>query len=96
MRTITNIRKMQKISETFRRDGKRIGFVPTMGFIHECHLSLIDIARKKADVSVASIFVNPVQFGPSEDYMNYPRDLNRDRELMKKRGCSILFFPDIY
>jgi pantoate--beta-alanine ligase len=95
MRTITHIGKMQKLSEEFRREGKRIGFVPTMGFLHEGHLSLIDIARKNSDVTVASIFVNPTQFGPREDYSKYPRDVTRDKRLMSRRGCSILFYPEV-
>ncbi len=65
-----------------------------MGCIHEGHLSLIDIANKNADVTVVSIFVNQMQFNPDEDYRNYPRNLERDKRLLKKRGCCILFYPD--
>lgn len=88
-------RDMQKISERLRREGKIIGFVPTMGYLHEGHLSLVDIAREKADVVVVSIFVNPIQFGPNEDYNEYPRDLERDKRLLEERGCDILFHPSV-
>ncbi|MCK4233811.1 pantoate--beta-alanine ligase [candidate division WOR-3 bacterium] len=95
MRTITHIDRMQKVSDDLKKEGKTIGFVPTMGFIHEGHLSLIDIANKNADVTVASLFVNPKQFTPTEDYRCYPRNLARDKKLLKKRGCSIFFYPDV-
>jgi pantoate--beta-alanine ligase len=76
-----------------RERGKRIGFVPTMGYLHEGHLSLVDIARAKSDVVVMSIFVNPLQFGPGEDLDRYPRDLPRDRTLAEERGVAALFVP---
>jgi len=78
-----------------RAAGLRIGFVPTMGFLHEGHLRLVDAARKVSDVVVMSIFVNPLQFGPSEDLDRYPRDLPRDRALAASRGVDALFLPDV-
>jgi pantoate--beta-alanine ligase len=74
--------------------GRRIGFVPTMGFLHEGHLRLVDEARRRADAVAMSIFVNPLQFGPAEDLSRYPRDLDRDRELAASRGVDCLFVPD--
>lgn len=74
--------------------GRRIGFVPTMGFLHEGHLRLIDRARVRADRVVLSIFVNPLQFGPKEDLSRYPRDLERDRRVAAERGVDALFVPE--
>jgi pantoate--beta-alanine ligase len=74
---------------------RRIGFVPTMGYLHQGHLSLVDGARRRADVVVMSIFVNPLQFGPSEDFTRYPRDLDRDRALASARGVDALFVPSV-
>jgi pantoate--beta-alanine ligase len=76
-----------------RRENRRIGLVPTMGYLHEGHLKLVDEARKRADVVVMSIFVNPLQFGPTEDLARYPRDLARDRGLAEGRGVDALFVP---
>lgn len=76
-----------------RSPGKRVGLVPTMGYLHEGHLSLVDRAREKSDVVVMSIFVNPLQFGPGEDLERYPRDLPRDRGLAAERGVAALFVP---
>lgn len=84
---------MQEISAALKKKGRIIGFVPTMGYLHEGHLSLIRLAKKKSDAVVVSIFVNPIQFGPKEDFKRYPRDLNRDTRLARKAGCDILFFP---
>ena len=78
-----------------RNVGRRIGFVPTMGFLHEGHLRLVDVARRRADVVVMSIFVNPLQFGPAEDFAKYPRDLARDRALAAGRGVDALFVPAV-
>lgn len=86
---------MQKISDELRREKKTIGFVPTMGYIHEGHLSLIDVSNRNSDITVASIFVNPTQFGAGEDYREYPRDIEMDKMLLKKRRCSFLFYPDV-
>lgn len=76
-----------------RHAGKRIAFVPTMGYLHEGHLTLVDQAKKHGDVVVMSIFVNPLQFGPGEDLARYPRDLHRDAALAEARGVDVLFAP---
>ena len=84
---------MGALSAMFRRNGERIGFVPTMGFLHEGHLSLVRRARELADRVVVSIYVNPTQFGPSEDYEQYPRDLDRDMALCRREGVHVVFHP---
>ncbi|MEW6684636.1 MAG: pantoate--beta-alanine ligase [Candidatus Edwardsbacteria bacterium] len=95
MKIITKIKQMQRIAKTAHRQGKAIGFVPTMGYLHEGHLSLIHLAKKKNNLVVVSIFVNPAQFGPKEDYKEYPRNLERDKILAKRAGCDILFVPTV-
>ncbi|MDD4894265.1 MAG: pantoate--beta-alanine ligase [Candidatus Omnitrophica bacterium] len=94
MKVIRSIRSMADFSRNAHIKGKTIGFVPTMGALHEGHLSLIRQARKENDVVVVSVFVNPVQFGPKEDYKHYPRNLKRDTELSRKSGADIVFYPD--
>lgn len=79
-----------------RRQGKRIGLVPTMGFLHEGHLSLVEAAHQHSDFVVVSVFVNPTQFGPTEDLEKYPRDLQRDKHLLDGQGyCHVLFTPSV-
>ncbi|MBE3593513.1 MAG: pantoate--beta-alanine ligase [Candidatus Carbobacillus altaicus] len=78
----------------FRRQGKSIGLVPTMGYLHEGHEKLMQVARRENDVVVLSIFVNPTQFGPQEDFAAYPRDLARDRRVAEKSGVDLVFQPD--
>lgn len=78
-------------SRTWRAEGRSIGLVPTMGALHDGHLSLVRAARERADRVVASVFVNPLQFAPGEDLDAYPRDLARDRELLRSAGCDALF-----
>lgn len=95
MQIIKSISELQKILDPVRQAGKTIGFVPTMGFLHEGHLSLVREAREANDVVVLSIFVNPTQFGPAEDYRTYPRDLSRDTELAEQAGADIVFAPEV-
>lgn len=99
IKTIHDIRKMRKTAGTLRAQGNTIAFVPTMGYLHEGHLSLMRKGRELADTLVASIFVNPAQFAPGEDYDAYPRDPERDAALAEKAGVDILFMPhkkDLY
>ncbi len=85
---------MRAWSQAERARGRKIGFVPTMGFLHEGHLRLVDRAKELAERVVVSIFVNPLQFGPNEDFTKYPRDLERDRQLAGGRGVDCLFVPE--
>src|SRR6184192_4248301 len=94
MHELTSLKEMRAWSRAERARGRRIGFVPTMGFLHEGHLQLVDRAKQRADRVVLSIFVNPLQFGPAEDLAQYPRDLARDRTLAAERGVDCLFVPD--
>lgn len=95
MKIIRAVIEMQNASDTFRKEGKKIGLVPTMGYLHEGHLALVRKARGLADVVVASIFVNPLQFGPKEDLARYPRDFERDRTLLEQELTDVLYFPDV-
>ncbi len=92
MRVIEIVKEMQETADNLRKE-KRIGFVPTMGYLHEGHLALVRKARELSDVTVASIFVNPIQFGPTEDLAKYPRDLKRDMDLLEQEKTDILFCP---
>jgi len=85
---------MQAFSDGLRTAGKTIAFVPTMGFLHEGHLSLMRLGRQKADALVVSIFVNPTQFGPGEDFASYPRNLERDLALIATVGADAVFTPE--
>jgi pantoate--beta-alanine ligase len=93
MTTVTNADEMHGCSQAVRREGKRLGLVPTMGALHEGHLALVRAAKAQCDVVAVSIFVNPLQFGPTEDFARYPRPLERDRELLEKEGVDFLFTP---
>jgi pantoate--beta-alanine ligase len=93
MKTIRSIKEMQTLSKAARMQGKTIAFVPTMGFLHDGHLHLIRQARTMGDVLIISIFVNPIQFGPTEDFKQYPRDWDRDAQLCESCGADIIFTP---
>lgn len=93
MKIIHTSAEMQETAAALRRAGRRIGFVPTMGCLHDGHLSLVRLARQHADVVVLSLFVNPTQFGPQEDFNKYPRDFARDEALCRTAGVDILFHP---
>ena len=94
MQLIESLNQMRAWSRAERARGRRIGLVPTMGFLHEGHLRLVDRARERADRVVMSSFVNPLQFGPGEDFATYPRDLERDKQLAAERHVDCLFLPD--
>jgi pantoate--beta-alanine ligase len=95
MQVISEIKEMQKISDHLRKEGKRIGFVPTMGYLHDGHLSLVQKAKELSDSIVVSIFVNPTQFGPGEDFQRYPRDEEGDKAKLNKVGVEFLFIPEV-
>jgi pantoate--beta-alanine ligase len=93
MKIIKSVKKMQSYSESLRLQGKRIAFVPTMGYFHEGHLSLMKEAKKMADCVVVSIYINPAQFGPKEDFSKYPRDLERDLKMAESVNVDVIFYP---
>ena len=94
MKIIRSIKEMSNFSQMMHIKGKTIGFVPTMGALHEGHLTLIRQVHKENDIVVVSIFVNPIQFGPKEDYRRYPRNLKLDAQLCEKAGADVIFCPD--
>jgi pantoate--beta-alanine ligase len=94
MKTIKTIKEMKELSLQTRAEGKTIAFVPTMGFFHEGHLSLMREGRKRGDFLIVSLFVNPTQFGPHEDFKNYPRDFEGDSKMAGEVGTDILFVPE--
>ena len=93
MRIIEEVTEMQQQADAWRREGKRIAFVPTMGYLHQGHLDLLRAAGRLGDLTLMSIFVNPSQFGPGEDYQSYPRDLDRDIQLATEVGTDVAFTP---
>lgn len=95
MQTIETKSKLREVVKNARAQGKAIGFVPTMGYLHQGHLSLMQRARKENDLVVVSIFVNPTQFGPNEDLEAYPRDVESDKALMIHENVDIAFFPGV-
>lgn len=94
MKTVKTISEVRAFVDEKRRAGNRIGFVPTMGFLHEGHASLMKAAKEKCDVVIVSIFVNPTQFGPGEDLETYPRDLIRDQNTCEAVGVDLIFAPE--
>jgi len=95
VRTVSTVGELRSLLDAERAGGARVGFVPTMGYLHEGHVSLMRAARRDADVVVTSIFVNPLQFGAGEDLDAYPRDLARDTSLADGAGVDVLFTPDV-
>ena len=93
MKIVKTIKQIRQAVALQKKNGKKIGFVPTMGALHEGHLSLIRLAKKHSDFIVVSIFVNPTQFGPKEDYKKYPRDLKKDAALCQSAGADLIFSP---
>jgi len=94
MKIIPQIVEMQRWSDARRREGKTIAFVPTMGFLHEGHLSLVREGKKRADVVIVSIFVNPMQFNQQSDFATYPRSLEQDQRMLEEVGTDVLFYPE--
>jgi len=95
MVVVQKIQEMKEIAKKLKKEGKSIGFVPTMGYLHEGHLSLVRKSKSQNDITIMSIFVNPIQFGPNEDYDRYPRDFERDKNLAEKEGVDYVFYPSV-
>ena len=94
MEIFKKIAAVRAAIEEQRSSGKSVGFVPTMGYLHEGHLSLVKESLRQTDCTVVSIFVNPAQFGPHEDLKEYPRDLERDTALLQELGVDVVFIPE--
>lgn len=95
MDTVTTVAAVREHVRRWRSEGRRVAFVPTMGNLHAGHVSLIEAARRHGDRFVASIFVNPMQFGPNEDYAQYPRTPTKDADMLHEAGCNLMFMPDV-
>lgn len=95
MKLIDSISRMSTLVKILKKEGKSVGFVPTMGYLHEGHMSLVKAARKHTDVVVMSIFVNPLQFAQGEDFEKYPRDFKHDEELAASAGVDVIFYPSV-
>ncbi|GAE25046.1 pantoate-beta-alanine ligase [Halalkalibacter wakoensis JCM 9140] len=96
MKVVERIKEIRNELNHVRKSGTTIGFVPTMGYLHEGHVSLIHAAKKKKHFVVVSIFVNPLQFGPNEDLDRYPRDFERDEKIAKEAGADLVFYPSVH
>jgi pantoate--beta-alanine ligase len=95
MRVVTTVKSLRRLVAKLKNQKKTIGFVPTMGFLHEGHASLLRQSKKDNDITVLSVFVNPRQFGPKEDLKNYPRDIKKDEKLAKRENVDIIFYPSV-
>lgn len=95
MELYTSGSALRNLLKSLKRQGRSVGLVPTMGFLHEGHKSLMDRARRENDILVASVFVNPTQFGPEEDLEAYPRDIERDKDVMESAGVDYVFYPTV-
>ena len=95
MRVLTNTNSLNQLLDSYRNSNKSIGFVPTMGALHEGHLSLVKLAQKDCDIVVCSIFINPTQFNDSNDLENYPITIEEDIKLLEQQSCDILFLPNV-
>lgn len=95
MKIVRTIDSMKREIYIYKNQGLTIGFVPTMGYLHEGHLSLMKKAKEENNIVVTSIFVNPIQFGPNEDYNKYPRDFERDEKLARSVGVDVIFYPNV-
>ena len=93
MRLVSSVKEVREIVKEWKKEGLSVGFVPTMGYLHEGHKSLIERSVKENDKTVVSIFVNPIQFGPNEDLASYPRDINHDKEVVSSAGADLIFNP---
>lgn len=94
-KVITTIQEMQKLTTRLRLEGKSIGFVPTMGALHEGHLTMMRQSIEYNDITVISVFVNPLQFGPNEDFDAYPRQIDQDVAAAQKIGVDYVFYPSV-
>ena len=94
VKLITDIKEMKQVAKSLKQEGKSIGFVPTMGYLHRGHISLVECSKNDNDITVLSIFVNPTQFGKGEDFDKYPRDLERDLKIADDAGVDFVFAPD--
>src|SRR5436309_13068558 len=95
MDTVTTIAAVRERGRGWRREGRPVAFVPTMGNLHAGHVSLIEAARRRGERFVASIFVNPMQFGPNEDFAHYPRTPREDERMLAAAGCNLMFMPEV-